>query len=296
MGWETVLGTRPALRVLVVGDRAGGLVPLADAGPDEVVPSRVPDLPAALAVLARGRFDCVLLDLTGAEPSGGRAVRALRDRAGTAAVVVVCEQPSDAAAALEDLADLVLGPDELAGAGVGALRQAAEHARLAWRLPVADRPARADVGPEVGYVVPAAREAPDGPVDLDPDDLLDAAEDAAEPPAAAAGRGVAAMFTLADDGVVTSWTAGAAELYGYTAAEVVGRDVAVLHPLSSTDVGPSLTGARAGGEVRDHDTVCRTRDGRLLPVTLDAAPHVDGNGKPVGWVVVVRTAVGRRSG
>jgi PAS domain-containing protein len=68
----------------------------------------------------------------------------------------------------------------------------------------------------------------------------------------------------------------------------------VLHPLSSTDVGPSLTGARAGGEVRDHDTVCRTRDGRLLPVTLDAAPHVDGNGKPVGWVVVARTAVGRR--
>ena len=308
MGWETVLGTRPALRVLLVGDHADGLVPFADAGPDDVLPTRVVDLASALTILARTRFDCVLLELAGGDPSGNSsgdlsgdlsgdhgddcagAVRVLRERAGTAAVVVVCEQVPDGAGRLEDLADLVLGRDELAGAGVGALRQAAEHARVVWRLVDDDRPA---AGPDhdlgFGFVVPGARTAPDEALEPAPDDRPGPAGGSAGPDEVL--RGAEAMFTLGDDGRVTSWTGGAAQLYGYTASEVVGRDAAVLHPLSSTDVGPSLTGGREAGEVRGHDTVCRTRDGRLLPITLDAAPQVDGHGTPVGWVVVARTAV-----
>jgi len=290
MGWETVLGTRPALRLLVVGDDA--LRAVADAGSDAVSPTHVPDLAAALTELADRRFDCVLLELTGRDPRAAGTMSALRERGGSAAVVVVCESAPDEAGPLEDLADLVLGPDELAGAGAGALRQAAEHARLVWPLRAGDRtPLDLDPDLDAGYVVPSARPAPDGPVRRE-DDVL-----AGPGPARGSGaagpdedpRALQGMFTLGDDGSVASWTDGAAALYGYTAAEVVGRDAAVLHPLSSTDVGPFLVAGREGGAVLGHDTICRTRDGRLVPVTLDAAPQVDGHGKPVGWVVLART-------
>jgi diguanylate cyclase (GGDEF)-like protein/PAS domain S-box-containing protein len=106
------------------------------------------------------------------------------------------------------------------------------------------------------------------------------------------------VFTLDRGGLVATWTAAAGEMYGYHAADVVGRDVAMLHPLASAGSASPLRRARDGLTVHGLETVGRTRGGRLLEVTLDASPQLDDQGEPVGCVVVARAAsdTGGRAG
>jgi diguanylate cyclase (GGDEF)-like protein/PAS domain S-box-containing protein len=258
MGWETVLGTPPALRVLVLGAEAAGpalaaLAEMVRGAGEELLPTFAVDLPSALDALTSSRFDCVVVELGTPDPVDVERIGMLRAGAGTAAVVVVCDDPV-AAERIDEVADLVLEPAELVRRGVRALRRAAENSRLLGRVR--------------------------------------AAETAADDPGALVGITADAVFTLDRGGMVATWTAAAGSLYGYHAAEVVGRDVAMLHPLAAAGSASPLRRARDGLTVHGLDTVGRTRSGRLLEVTLDASPQLDDVGEPVGCVVVARAASG----
>src|SRR5262249_10291335 len=53
-------------------------------------------------------------------------------------------------------------------------------------------------------------------------------------------------------GVITSWNRGAERLYGYTAAEVVGKPLSLLIPPDLPDDLPHLLGRLQRGEAIDH--------------------------------------------
>lgn len=79
------------------------------------------------------------------------------------------------------------------------------------------------------------------------------------------------------EGVITSWNPGAELQYGYTAAEVIGRNIVFLIPPDrrETEAGV-LASIRAGGEARSYETERLRKDGASVPVSLTISPIRDG--------------------
>lgn len=91
------------------------------------------------------------------------------------------------------------------------------------------------------------------------------------------------------DGTIVSWNAGAQRMYGYTAAEAIGRPIALIVPESHREeLARILDEIRAGRRVASHDTVRVTRDGRRLNVSLTVSPILDADGRVAG-----ASAIGR---
>jgi two-component system cell cycle sensor histidine kinase/response regulator CckA len=121
------------------------------------------------------------------------------------------------------------------------------------------------------------------------------AEDITESKAAAdQSAKLAAIIEYADDsivsltlnGIVTSWNQGAARLYGYSAEEMIGHAIFVLHPPEKYDEYYEIMGrAQKGERVAAFDTVRRRKDGSLVAVSLSASAvevepgHVTGTTK-----------------
>ncbi len=81
------------------------------------------------------------------------------------------------------------------------------------------------------------------------------------------------------DGAILSWNRGAERLYGYTAAEIAGRSIAILIPESQADELANILGRlKAGERVEPYETVRRARDGPLAGVSLSASPIRDAHG------------------
>lgn len=91
------------------------------------------------------------------------------------------------------------------------------------------------------------------------------------------------------DGVITSWNAGAQNLYGYSAEEVVGHPVSLLVPENQVDEMPEILTRLARGERIDHfETVRRRKDGRLVDVFLNVSPILDQAGGVIGAATIAR--------
>jgi two-component system sensor kinase FixL len=91
------------------------------------------------------------------------------------------------------------------------------------------------------------------------------------------------------EGMIVSWNRGAERLYGYAPEEVVGRSVFLLVPPDWTDAFAALLAeARLGRAADDHETVRRTKDGRLIEVGLAVSPIADTDGRVIGVATVAR--------
>lgn len=97
------------------------------------------------------------------------------------------------------------------------------------------------------------------------------------------------------DGTITSWNAAAERLFGYTAAEIVGRSVLTLSPPEQRGEEATFIEKIKRGEriVRD-ETVRRHKDGHLLHVALTVSPVRDGAGNIIGASKIARDISERR--
>jgi len=68
-----------------------------------------------------------------------------------------------------------------------------------------------------------------------------------------------AILSKTLDGTIISWNRGAERLYGYSAAEVVGRPVSVIAPDDQPDEIPGILRRIANGERVDHVETVRVR-------------------------------------
>ncbi|HEV8525711.1 MAG TPA: PAS domain S-box protein, partial [Terriglobales bacterium] len=97
------------------------------------------------------------------------------------------------------------------------------------------------------------------------------------------------------EGRITSWNRGAERLYGYAAAEVVGRPVSILAPPESVDEIPGFMERLKRGERIEHfETQRIAKDGRRLTVTLSISPIRDKVGNIVGASAVARDITERK--
>jgi two-component system, chemotaxis family, CheB/CheR fusion protein len=99
-----------------------------------------------------------------------------------------------------------------------------------------------------------------------------------------------AIVTKDLDGIITSWNRGAERLFGYTAAEAVGRPITtILIPHDRLDEEREILGRIRRGEHVDHyETIRRCKDGSLLDISLTVSPLKDAEGKIVGASKIAR--------
>ncbi|MCP5169339.1 MAG: PAS domain S-box protein [Hahellaceae bacterium] len=99
-----------------------------------------------------------------------------------------------------------------------------------------------------------------------------------------------AVMGVSLEGILTEWNTGAAKMFGYTAADAIGHPlIQLLIPEdSATEALQRLTQIKTGGRVSQYITQMRCRNGRLLDVSLSAAPIFNAKGEIVGEACTVR--------
>ncbi len=86
-----------------------------------------------------------------------------------------------------------------------------------------------------------------------------------------------------------SWNAAAERLYGYTSAEMLGRDIAVLFPLYMLDEHVDLLArAQRGETVHALRTERLHKDGTRIEVSITVSPVIESDGTVIGIATVAR--------
>jgi two-component system sensor kinase FixL len=116
-------------------------------------------------------------------------------------------------------------------------------------------------------------------------------------PKDAAADILAAIVESSDDaiiakdlrGIVLSWNRGAERMYGYAAAEIIGRPLSVLIPPDQPDELVDITARIARGErVEHYETVRVAKDGHRLDVSLSISPVRNAAGSIIGASTIAR--------
>lgn len=108
---------------------------------------------------------------------------------------------------------------------------------------------------------------------------------------------LAAIVASSDDaiiskdlnGIITSWNPGAERIFGYREEEMLGTSIMRLIPADRQDEEKEILARMRRGERVDHfETVRKTRDQRLIDVSVTVSPIRDGSGKVVGASKIAR--------
>jgi PAS domain S-box-containing protein len=92
-----------------------------------------------------------------------------------------------------------------------------------------------------------------------------------------------AIFSKDLSGTIISWNQGAERLYGYAAAEIIGKAIATIIPPELQQEARQFLKEIAGGQlVTREETVRRRKDGGFICVSLIISPVRDFDGKVVG--------------
>src|SRR5260370_16515786 len=98
------------------------------------------------------------------------------------------------------------------------------------------------------------------------------------------------------DGAIETWNAAAHALYGYTAAEALGKSIALLLPPGREHEDREILEKIKAGERFDHfETVRVRRDGGLVDVSLTISPIRDLAGSIVGASHAAREITQRKA-
>jgi PAS domain S-box-containing protein len=97
------------------------------------------------------------------------------------------------------------------------------------------------------------------------------------------------------DGVITSWNAGARDLFGYDAGETIGKSVTMLIPPGHEREEDELLAHLRRGEVTRLETVRLRKDGRNIHVAVTSSPTFDAAGKVAGASKVARDITERHA-
>lgn len=97
-----------------------------------------------------------------------------------------------------------------------------------------------------------------------------------------------AILTHRLDGVVTTWNPAATVMLGYLAHERIGRPVNDLCGAEVDQSAEIFARVRAGEAVEHFETRMRTRDGRLIDVSITLSPIRDPSGAIVGISTILR--------
>jgi PAS domain S-box-containing protein len=97
------------------------------------------------------------------------------------------------------------------------------------------------------------------------------------------------------DGTILSWNPSAEKLFGYNAAEAMGRPITMLIPRERSDEESDILGRiRQGLRVEHYETVRVRKDGRRIDISLTVSPIRDATGGIIGVSKIARDISERR--
>jgi PAS domain S-box-containing protein len=98
-----------------------------------------------------------------------------------------------------------------------------------------------------------------------------------------------AIVGLTLEGLILSWNQGAERIYGYSAAEAIGRSKSILVPPDRPEeIASILERLRRGERVEHYRTELIRKDGSRIHVSLTVSPIVNSNGEVVGASTIAR--------
>ncbi|MEX1081599.1 MAG: PAS domain S-box protein [Halofilum sp. (in: g-proteobacteria)] len=104
-----------------------------------------------------------------------------------------------------------------------------------------------------------------------------------------------AILSKTLDGTILSWNGGAERLYGYTAEEMIGCNIATLVPEDRHGHLQTIHARlRCNERVEPMETLQRRKDGRSVHVSLQISPIRNESGEPVGATAVARDITRRK--
>lgn len=97
------------------------------------------------------------------------------------------------------------------------------------------------------------------------------------------------------DGVMTSWNEGAERLYGYTAAEAIGRPISLIIPGELRhELAAILEKLSAGRRIEHFETTRVAKSGRRIDVSVTISPVRDPSDRVIGASSIARDITHRK--
>ncbi|HEX4594997.1 MAG TPA: PAS domain S-box protein [Bryobacteraceae bacterium] len=98
-----------------------------------------------------------------------------------------------------------------------------------------------------------------------------------------------AIISKSLSGIIQTWNRGAERIFGYKSEEIIGKHISTLAAPETVDEIPDILQRIARGERVDHyQTKRKTKDGRILTVSLTVSPIRDAAGVVIGASKVAR--------
>jgi PAS domain S-box-containing protein len=98
-----------------------------------------------------------------------------------------------------------------------------------------------------------------------------------------------AIISKTLDGIITSWNPAAEQMFGYTAAEVIGQSIRLIIPSERQAEEDFVLNQIRRGEKIDHfETIRQAKDGRRLNISLSVSPIRDTAGVIIGASKIAR--------
>jgi len=98
-----------------------------------------------------------------------------------------------------------------------------------------------------------------------------------------------AIMSTTLEGVVLTWNSGAERIYGYSAAEIIGRHIGIVVPPERQDEFSDVLGkVKRGEKLEQFETTGVRKDGRQIHILLTASPIKDATGRIDGISDIVR--------
>jgi PAS domain S-box-containing protein len=125
-----------------------------------------------------------------------------------------------------------------------------------------------------------------------------------QPPDNLTLRHLARVVESSDDAIVSkdlnstilTWNSAAERMFGYTAAEAVGRSIRMIIPDElQSEEDEVLRRIRAGKALRHYETVRVRKDGTRVPISLTVSPIYDDDGHVIGASKIARDITDKRN-
>jgi PAS domain S-box-containing protein len=97
------------------------------------------------------------------------------------------------------------------------------------------------------------------------------------------------------EGIITSWNTGAERIYGYSAAEAIGKSMRILSPPERfKEMAEILERIGRGEKVEQFETIRTRKDGKQIYIALTVSAIKDGTGKISGASAIGRDITERK--
>jgi len=105
-----------------------------------------------------------------------------------------------------------------------------------------------------------------------------------------------AIVTETLDGSIESWNRSAERLFGYSAAEVIGRPIEIIVPPEVRATGENSSLRVLTGQTAKHfETIGLTRDGQRIPISVSLSVVVAPEGDVIGTSRIIRDISAQRT-